>query len=86
MSTSQYADRPRKTSHLLIPALMLAAFLAVGFLLERIGVLFGVVAGYALALRKGYRSLEGMNGDIAGYALTIAELCAAAVLVLGGMV
>ena len=86
MSTSQYADRPRKTSHLLIPALMLAAFLAAGFLLERIGVLFGVVAGYALALRNGYRSLKGMNGDIAGYALTIAELCAAAVLVLGGMV
>ena len=86
MSTSQYADRPLKTSHLLIPALMLAAFLAAGFLLDNVGVLFGVVAGYALALRKGYRSLEGMNGDIAGYALTIAELCASAVLVLGGMV
>ena len=35
-----------------------------------------------LALRRGYRSLEGMNGDIAGYALTISELCGAAVFAL----
>ena len=32
------------------------------------------------------RSLGGMNGDIAGYALTIAELSGAAVLAMGGMV
>lgn len=42
----------------------------------------GCVAGYALALRRGYKSLDGMNGDIAGYALTVGELCAAAVYAL----
>ena len=42
----------------------------------------GCLAGYALALRRGYKSLDGMNGDIAGYALTIGELCAVAVYAL----
>ena len=40
------------------------------------------MVGYCLALHRGYRSLEGMNGDIAGYALTIGELCAVAVYAL----
>ncbi len=31
---------------------------------------------------SGYKSLDGMNGDIAGYALTIGELCAVAVYAL----
>ena len=44
--------------------------------------LIGCMAGYGLALRRGYRNLEGMNGDIAGYALTIGELCGAAVIAL----
>ena len=43
-------------------------------------VMLGGLAGYGLALRKAYKSLEGMNGDISGYALTISELCAVAVL------
>ena len=41
--------------------------------------LCGCLAGYALALRKAFRSLDGMNGDISGYALTLSELCGAAV-------
>lgn len=86
MSTSQYADRRKPRGHLLILVVMLGIFLSVGFLLwGKSGfVLIGVLAGYGLALRKGYRSLEGMNGDIAGYALTIGELSGAAVLALGG--
>ena len=86
MSTSQYADRKKPKTHLFVLAFMLGVFLSVGFLLcGRTGfVLLGGLTGYAFALRKGYRSLEGMNGDIAGYALTIGELCAVAVLALGG--
>ena len=45
-------------------------------------VLLGCIAGYVLALHRGYKSLEGMNGDIAGYALCCGELCAAAVYAL----
>ena len=63
---------------------MLAVFLAAGFLLYgKYGFApVGCVAGYALALRRGYKSLDGINGDIAGYALTIGELCAVAVYAL----
>lgn len=86
MSTSQYADRQKPKSHLLVLAVMLGIFLLLGFLLCRREALalVGVLVGYVVALRKGYKSLEGMNGDIAGYALSIGELCAAAALALGG--
>ena len=43
-------------------------------------VAVSTLAGYGFALRRGYKSLEGMNGDISGYALTLGELCAVAVL------
>jgi len=42
-------------------------------------VLLGGLVGYGAALIKSYRVLEGMNGDISGYCLTISELCAIAV-------
>ena len=88
MSTSQYADRQKLKSHLLVPGVLVTVLLTAGFLLcGKYGfVLLAVLAGYGIALRKGYKSLEGMNGDIAGYALTISELCAAAALAIGGMV
>ena len=81
MQTSQYADQKRPKTHMAILSVMTAAFLVVGFALwGRYGfVLLGCLAGYGLALRKAYRSLEGMNGDISGYALSIAELWAVAV-------
>ena len=41
-------------------------------------LVLGCLAGFGVALRKAYKSLEGMNGDISGYALSIAELCAVA--------
>ena len=84
MSTSQYADRSKPKSHLVVLSVMLCIFLAAGFLLcGRYGfALVGCLVGYGLALRRAYKSLEGMNGDISGYALTIGELCAVAVYVL----
>ena len=84
MSTSQYADQKKPRSHLAVLSMMLAVFLGAGFLLcGRHGfALIGCLAGYRLALRRAYRSLEGMNGDISGYALTLGELTAAAVFAL----
>lgn len=83
MSTSQYSGSFREGLHrgqVIALAVMLAAALVCGFaLFGKPGfVLIGELAGYALALRKGFQSLEGMNGDISGYALTIAELTAMA--------
>ena len=84
MSTSQYAAQKKPRSHRIVPAIMLCLFVVLGFVLwGRMGfALIGCAAGYGLALRRGYCSLEGMNGDIAGYALTIGELCGAAVFAL----
>ena len=84
MSTSQYAAQTAPKPHLWILAIVLIGALAAGFgLCGKYGfALTGGLAGYALALRRGWKSLEGMNGDIAGYALTIGEVCAVAVCAL----
>ena len=84
MSTSQYAGQKKPESHIVALSIMLCIFLAAGFLLcGKYGfVLVGCLAGYGLALLRAYRSLDGMNGDIAGFALTIGELCAVVVYAL----
>lgn len=84
MSTSQYAAQKKPKSHMIWLACMTLALLAVGFVwLGKYGfALVGCLAGYGLALRRAYKSLEGMNGDVAGYALTIGELCGLAVYAL----
>ena len=84
MNTSQYADQKKPKAHLAVLTGMLCAFLAGGFLLcgRYALVLAGALAGYGFALRKAYKSLEGMNGDISGYALTLGELAAVAVYAL----
>ena len=84
MSTSQYADQKKPRSHIVVLRVMLCIFLAAGFLLcGKDGfALVGCLVGYGLALLRAYRSLDGMNGDISGYCLTIGELCAVAVYAL----
>lgn len=76
MSTSQYAGQKKPKSHLVMLTAVTLMLLAAGFVFfGRYGFsLVGCLAGYGLALRRGYRSLEGMNGDMAGYALTLGEL------------
>jgi cobalamin synthase len=69
---------------LVVVGVMLCVFLTAGFLLcgkYGFALIVGLV-GYGLALRRAYKSLEGMNGDISGYCLTIGELCAVAVYAL----
>ena len=84
ITTSQYADQMKPRSHIVVLLSMTALFMTAGFLFfGRYGfVLLGCLVGYGVALRKAYKSLEGMNGDISGYALSIAELCAVAVYAL----
>ena len=84
MTTSQYAEQMKPRSHIVVLLSMTALFITSGFLLfGRYGfVLLGCLVGYGVAVRKAYKSLEGMNGDISGYALSIAELCAIAVYAL----
>ena len=81
MATSQYAAQRKPASHIAALAAQLAVLLAAGFLANwKTGLaLCGCLAGYTAALYKAFRSLDGMNGDISGYALTLGELCGAAV-------
>ena len=78
MSTSQYARKKAGPADILIPAAFLVASFIFAVWVGPRGalVLLAELAGYCLALRKGYTSLEGMNGDISGYALTLGELAA----------
>lgn len=84
ISTSQYADQKKPKAHLIVLMIMLCIFLGAGFLFcGKYGfALIGCLVGYGLALLRAYRSLDGMNGDVAGFALTIGELCAVAVYAL----
>ena len=82
MSTSQYAGRKVSKGHIVVFCVMLTISLALGFFLwgRWAWSLIGTLVGYGLALRKSYRSLEGMNGDISGYSLTMGELAGLGVL------
>lgn len=84
MDTSQYAQQKKPKAFIVVLSIMTTAFILAGFFLcGRFGlVLLGCLMGYGIALRKAYKSLEGMNGDISGYSLSIAELCAVAVYAL----
>ena len=83
METSQYSGNQLSKAFIPVLWLMLAASLGAGFFLWGKGgfALVGAAAGYGLGLLRGYRSLEGMNGDISGYSLTLGELAGCAVLV-----
>lgn len=74
MTTSQYAGMQKKP--MVLPVLMLIAALCGGFLFGwKCGlVLVCTLLGACIAVQQGYRSLQGMNGDISGYAITLAEL------------
>lgn len=85
MQTSQYAGQTHKPGDLVFPAAVLLLLLGGCAALYRLWalVLLGELAVYALVLRRGYRALGGMNGDISGYCLTLSELAACAAMAVG---
>lgn len=85
MQTSQYAGQTHKPEDLVFPAAALLLLLGSCAALYRLWalVLLGELAVYALVLRRGYRALGGMNGDISGYCLTLSELAACAAMAVG---
>jgi len=83
MSGSQYeGQKSMKTVHSAVYTAVIAAAAAAAFMLCGVNgfAAIGVLIGYGAALCRAYRSLQGMNGDISGYALTIGELCGLIVL------
>lgn len=80
MNTSEYSGTYRngvKRSHAAFLFALLVIVLVCSFIFtgKYICVPVAVLAGYIYSLRKAFRSLDGMSGDVSGYALTIGELC-----------
>ena len=76
LETSQYAAEKRavpKIALLCGGAALLALIVFAGWR----GLIVGaaVLAGYAAAMRSCVRALGGVSGDLAGFSMTIAELC-----------
>ena len=84
ISESQYVGVAKSKGQIVVLTAQLLLILVLSFVVcgkKAIAVL-AVIAGYAMALSKAYKSLEGVNGDVAGYALTISEFCGVLVLAL----
>ena len=86
MGHSQYAgafDKQERARTLLLPVLCLLLSCAFSLTcgLPGLAPLAGA-AGYGLAVLYAARQLGGISGDVSGFALTIGELCGAAVLAL----
>lgn len=87
MVVSEYSGAYRKgvkRSHTAILSVLLAAELAAGFVFLGSSGFAGlaVVLGYCHHVYRAFRSLDGMSGDVSGYALTFAEACGIAVYAL----
>ena len=86
MSTSQYAHQQKAGFSVYILIGILVACVLLGFVFFGLSAaaLLGCMVGCGVSIFSGYRNLQGMNGDISGYAITIGEVWAVAVLVLMG--
>lgn len=84
LGTSQYAamTRPGKGMRLWLIC-CLGAVCLIGLLLGSFAPLAAAL-GYGLACRYGFKNLDGMSGDISGFALTVGELVGFAVAGLVG--
>lgn len=84
LETSQYAGRKKGNAG--APFLtLLCLLIACAVMFEGyVAVLGAETAAYLLALRRAYRSLHGVSGDVSGYCITLSELAALAALALAG--
>ena len=82
ISTSQYSAMTRGGAPVVFAAIVLAAVCGLSVLLWDSFAPLAAAVCYWLAAWYSFRQLDGMSGDVSGFALTIAELGGAAVLVL----
>ena len=84
MNQSQYVSFAKNKKHIAVLTVMLVIAAVCSYIVCGRYALaaLGAALGYAFALRKGYKNLDGVNGDVTGYALTVSELCGVAVLAL----
>lgn len=84
MDTSQYAKLSYPKWHSAIMLLMAAGGMGFAFFCfgKTAVILLGEAAAYAFSWKKASTSLQGMNGDISGYCISVSELCAVILLAL----
>lgn len=76
MGTSQYAAMgPARGGYGAVLWVLLALSVGLPLWLDGSFGPLAAAAGYGLAVWYGFRNLDGMSGDISGFALTIGELC-----------
>ncbi len=83
LGSSQYREMVHGGAPMWFAAVCL---LAAAGLPAALGVSFAplaAAAGYGLAVWYGFRQLDGMSGDISGFALTVGEWCGALALAMG---
>lgn len=76
MKTSQYSELIKRTQYNVILIIMMLIVIVLVFGVSvRAGIsVISVIIVYWICALYGYKMLDGMNGDISGYALTISEL------------
>lgn len=86
MRTSQYTNigRDRRASFIIVPSLAFIASVAASVLICGLHGIAPAAAGvgYWLFAAHAFRQLNGMNGDVSGFALTLGELVGLATLIL----
>ena len=76
MGTSQYAAMgPARGGYGAVLWVLLALSVGLPLWLDGSFGPLAAAAGYGLAVWYGFRNLDGMSGDISGFALTLGELC-----------
>ncbi len=75
---SKYSNLEKKTSCIAIPAFILGGAMVVSAFQGATAFVCAIAAlvGWAIACFRGYKQLDGMSGDISGYAITVGETCA----------
>ena len=85
LGTSQYAAMPaRRGGYAVALGLVLALCVGMALLCGGSAAPLCAAAGYGLAVWHGFRQLDGMSGDISGFALTVGELAGCAAWALMG--
>ena len=84
INQSQYIGFVKNKKHIAVLTIMFAVTMVCSYIIcgRYALAVVGTAIGYTFALCKGYKNLDGVNGDVAGYALTVSEFCGIIVLAL----
>ena len=83
LGSSQYSEMARGGGPVWFAAVCLTASAALPAVLAGSFGPLAAAVGYGLAVWYGFRQLDGMSGDVSGFALTVGELWGVLALAIG---